>query len=149
MADPSRIYGADMFAALGTLTARSIMHAPIVTCRPDAPIASVAALMAEHRIHCVITDGVIEDASGEQLVWGVVSDLDLVRGSLHGDASITACEIAGTEAVLVDHRDSLEAVAAVLAEHDCAHAVVVEDGHPVGVVSTLDLATALAGLRAV
>ena len=31
-----------------------------------------------HHVHGVVVDGVTRDAQGERLVWGILSDLDLV-----------------------------------------------------------------------
>lgn len=38
-------------------TVGSAMHVGVVTCRPDATLRTVAALLAEHRIHAVVEIG--------------------------------------------------------------------------------------------
>lgn len=130
-------------ATLQALTAADVMHAPIAAVDPSTPIADVALLMSRLRIHCVIVDGVTRDGAGEHLVWGVVSDLDLVRGALVPDDELTAGRLAGTHALCVDATDDLESVAALLVDHEASHAVVVQDERPVGVLSTLDVAGVL------
>jgi len=115
-----------------------------VACAPSTPLSEVAALMSQHRVHCVLVDGVSADERGERLVWGVVSDLDLIRATVADDGALTARAIATTEALTVDSDDDLGAVGAALGEHACSHAVVVEGERPVGVVSTLDPAIAIA-----
>jgi CBS domain-containing protein len=101
--------------------------------------------MCEHRIHCVVVGGLEEDRHGRRLVWGVVSDLDLARAAATGQQG-TAGQIAGTEPLTASPSDSLADVAQMMGEHDVAHLLVVDDQkEPIGVVSTLDVARALAG----
>jgi CBS domain-containing protein len=136
-------------AAAGTLTALragDVMHRGLVSCAPRTSLREVAALMAEHRVHCVITDGIVADPWGsESLVWAVISDADLVRAALVGDPATTAGELAATQPLTVEADDDLALVATALADHNSAHVIVVDDERPVGVVSTLDIAAALAG----
>jgi CBS domain-containing protein len=128
-------------------TAAQIMHPGVVSCGPAIELRDVARIMAEHSIHFVVVDGV-EPASdgGERFVWSAVSDLDLIR-AIADPAAATAGELAATELVSVDTGDSLEQVAQRLSEHEVSHALVVDPStrRPTGVVSTLDLARALAG----
>jgi CBS domain-containing protein len=130
---------------LSSVLAREAMHAPVVACDPAATVAEVAAMMASHRVHAVIVEGVSAERGGERLRWGVVSALDLLRAAVLGDDTAIAGDIAGTESLTVGADDDLAAVATLLTDHDCAHAIVVEDGSPAGVISTLDLASVLAG----
>lgn len=128
---------------LSRILARDAMHAPVVACDADADLGDVAALMAEHRVHCVVVEGISRDRGGEHLVWAVVSDLDLVRAAVAADPLTTAGHIAATPALCVDPQDDLVVVASLLADNDCSHAVVVEGERPVGVISTLDIASAV------
>ena len=96
--------------------------------------------MATQRVHSVVVDGIL----GDRLVWGVVTDLDLIRVALNEFAPANAGEAARTEALTVDADDDLALVARRLVEHGCSHAIVLDDGVPAGVVSTLDIASALA-----
>jgi CBS domain-containing protein len=128
---------------LDGITARTVMRSPVAAVDPATGLADVAALMSTLHIHCVIVDGVARDARGEHLVWGVISDLDLVRGALAGEGRGTAEQLAVTEPLCVDADDDLETVASILVAHACSHVMVVEDERPVGVISTLDLAGVL------
>jgi len=128
---------------LSRILARDAMHSPVVACDAGTDLGDVAALMAEHRIHCVIVDGIRRDRGGEHLVWAVVSDLDLVRAAIAGDSLTTAGHIAATPALCVQPQDDLVVVATMLADNDCSHAVVVDGERPVGVISTLDIASAV------
>ena len=130
------------------LSERSVaeaMHDGVVGCGPDTPLSEVARLMSEHGIHCVIVGGLSVDAHGTRLVWGVVSDLDLARAAAAGD-ELTAGQVAATEPVSASPSDSLADVAHTMGEHDVAHLVVVDDrdAEPIGVISTLDIARAIA-----
>jgi CBS domain-containing protein len=130
---------------LPSVLAREAMHAPVVACDASATVAEVASMMASHRVHALIVEDISAERGGERLHWAVVSDLDLLRAAVLGDDATTAGAIAGTESLTVDADDDLAAVAGFLTDHDCAHAIVVEDGRPAGVISTLDLASVLAG----
>jgi CBS domain-containing protein len=129
---------------LGQHTVGEVMRLGIVACAPDTPLSEVAELMSAHRIHCVVVGGL--SFEGTRLVWGVVSDLDLARAAAAGQ-ELTAGEIAATEPVTASPFDSLADVAQVMGDHDVAHLVVVDakDSEPMGVISTLDLAHAVAG----
>ena len=76
-------------------TVAQAMHFGVLSCRPEATLAEVAAIMATHHVHAVVVDGIRRDEGGEHLVWGMVSDLDLV-GAAPGDSSVTAGVLAAT-----------------------------------------------------
>jgi CBS domain-containing protein len=120
------------------------MHAGVLTCDRDAALTDVAATMATERVHCVVVDSG-SGASGPP--WGIVSDLDLVAAATVRDLDEqTAGGSAATPVVLVAPDETLERAAQLLVEHSISHLVVVDPARtvPVGVLSTLDLATALA-----
>ena len=104
--------------------------------------------MSDHRINCVVVGGLEETRGGTHLVWGVISDLDLARAASAGEEP-TAGHVAATEPVTASLSDSLGDAAHTMGEHDVAHLVVVDDrAEPIGVISTLDVARALAGAAA-
>ena len=119
------------------------MHAGVLTCSRDAPLADVAALMASRRVHCVV---VTDDAADANALWGVVSDLDLVAASSVRDLDEqTAGGSAATTALTIGPGESVQRAAQLMTEHATAHLVVVDHGRrPIGVISTLDVARALA-----
>ncbi len=131
---------------LSQRTVGEVMRLGVVTCTPDTPLSEVARLMGVYRIHCVVVGGLNEDVRGTCLVWGVVSDLDLARAVASGQEA-TAAQIAATEPVTASPFDLLADVAQVMADHEVAHLVVVDAkaAEPVGMISTLDLARAVAG----
>ena len=121
------------------------MHWGLVSCRADASLEDVARLMSTQRVHCVV---VVDGGPGGAGLWGVVSDLDLiaaasVRPLVEQDAGGSAMR----PAVTIDPAKSLEEAARLMTRAGVAHLVVVDpvERRPVGVVSTLDLAGALAG----
>ena len=117
------------------------MHAGVMTCAPDDSIRSVAATMANHRVHAVV---VTEPNSTGPL--GIVSDLDMVSAAAVGAAHITALQAAATEPLTISGDESLERAAQAMSEHAVSHLVVVDvaGGHPLGVLSTLDIAAVCA-----
>ena len=118
------------------------MHAGILSCASDTPLAEVATMMTEHRIHAV---AVVDHDGGRPV--GIVSDLDVVAAAASGTES-SALQAAATEPVTVSARESLHRAAQLMAEHGVAHLVVLDaaGGYPVGVLSTLDVAAAYAGV---
>ncbi len=121
------------------------MHAGTVTCPPDTPLDEVARTMAEKRIHCVIVRSE-DDTAFDGRLWGVVSDLDLVGAARGGLNHQTAGTTAATPVVTVHENESLERSAQLMLEHETTHLVVVDDDdHPVGVLSTLDIARIVGG----
>jgi CBS domain-containing protein len=123
------------------------MHPGVITCPLATPLRDVARMMATYRIHAVVALG--DDERGrERGLWGVVSDLDLVRAGRAGDLDErTAGEVAATPLVMVASDDELGRAAQLMDEHEVTHLVVVDrrSARPIGVLSTLDVARALAG----
>jgi CBS domain-containing protein len=120
------------------------MHAGVLTCPSDTPLRSVARMMDAYRVHSVV----VYDEDVEGGVFGIVSDLDLVAGLVDGAFDTrTAGEVAASPVVTVGARDRLLQAARLLVEHATAHLVVVdpETTVPVGILSTLDVARAVAG----
>lgn len=128
-----------------TTTVGDVMHEGVVTCDVDEPLTSVARTMLQRRIHCVVVWHEPATASGPQL-WGVVSDLDLVKvAAIEDTGARTAGDSAATPALMVTPEEMVRRAAQLMAEHDVAHLVVVdsETSNPVGVISTLDVAKAV------
>ena len=134
-----------------TATVADVMHHGVLSCRPDASLAEVAQIMAEHRVHGVVVDGVRRDAAGtEHVVWGVVSDLDLVGRLGAGDAlEVTAAGLSATPAIVVSPDEPLSEAARLMHDYDVHRLLVVTspERRPVGVISTLDVAGAIAAGR--
>jgi CBS domain-containing protein len=103
--------------------------------------------MAAHRVHSVfVLDYGLEDDEAPEL-WGIVSDLDLVAAAWADVDEQTAGESAVTPLVYVRTDDDLRHAAQLMTESGVSHLAVVDPRtrRPVGVVSTLDIARAVAG----
>jgi CBS domain-containing protein len=126
---------------LSTGTVGEAMSAGVITCLPETPLRVVARMMATYRVHSVVVFGHDDDLSP----WGVVSDLDLV-GALGGRSTPTAGGVAATPVVTVAPEETLVRAAQLMRENATAHLLVVENDTrtPIGVLSTLDIARALA-----
>jgi CBS domain-containing protein len=125
-----------------------VMHAGVIDCPPQATLREVAASMASRGVHCVVVDGLARAPGGtERLVWGIVSDVDLMRAAAAGRLDDQAGELAVSEVVTVEPHEPIDTAARLMAEHDSSHLVVVDpaSGRPTGVVSSLDVARAIAG----
>lgn len=120
-----------------------VMHRGVITCTPETRLATVARMMAGHRIHAVV----VRDEEDEQ-AHGIVSDLDLVGSATDGAFERrTARELAATDALAVRADEPLERVVGLMREYATSHLVVVDrSGRPVGVVSSLDVIEALSEL---
>jgi CBS domain-containing protein len=134
---------------LGDISVAEAMSDGIVSLPRSAPMSEVARLMAEERIHCVVIEDLPEHDSPP--LWGVVSALDLVAAATVRELEDqTAAGSAATAVLTVCSDDTLLRAGQLMTEHATAHLVVVDPhtGHPVGVISTLDVTAALAGIPA-
>jgi CBS domain-containing protein len=120
------------------------MHRGVVTCTRDTRLSAVAEIMAAERMHCVV---VTDDSDIAASLWGVVSDMDLVAAAGVRDLDAqSAGGSAASPALMVAPDDTLQRAVQLMTEHAAAHLIVVESasGRPIGVLSTLDIAQALA-----
>jgi len=114
---------------LAGATVRTAMQLGLFHCPADADLRTVARVMAERSIHCVVV--------GDD----VVSDLDLMRGLQEPDGSRAASDVA-TVGIRVLPNETLEAATRLMTEHGTSHLLVVspQTGLPVGMISSLDIA---------
>jgi CBS domain-containing protein len=123
-----------------------VMHAGVVSVPPRTALPAMAAVLADRRMHAVVVEGTVTDGSGERLVHGVATDMDLLGAAAGDRLDVTAGDIAGTDPLVVDRAERLDVAARRLVEHGVSHAIVTDDdaGGPVGVLSTLDVLGVLA-----
>ncbi len=121
-------------------TVLDAMRVGVVSCTADTSLREAARMMATYRIHCIV---VFELEGGS---WGVASDLDLVAAAGEDVDRRKVGEVARTKVVTIRAEESATRAAQLMTEEQVAHLVVVQpgDGHPVGILSTLDLAGVLA-----
>ena len=133
---------------VGETRVEDAMHVGVVVCQRHTPLPEVARIMAEHRIHAVV---VADDPGDASSLWGVVSDLDLIAAaSVRNLDDQTAGGSAVSPALIVSPDESLMRAIQLMTEHATSHLVVVAPatGRPIGVLSTLDVARALADAAA-
>ena len=134
---------------IAELRAIDAMHPGKISCPPETPMRTVARMMASYRVHAIVVhahgEGDLPGGDG----WGVVTDVDLVRAALDDNVDVvTAGQVAATPALTVPSVDPLERAMQLMTDHEVTHVIVVErhSGRPIGVLSTLDVAHALAGV---
>jgi CBS domain-containing protein len=119
-----------------------VMHTGILTTDPSTPLRVVARLMAEQRVHAVA----VSDPDHTRRPWGIITDVDIAAAAAD-EADETAGEAAKHDVVAISSADSLSWAAQQMVKHRASHLVVVDPGtgHPIGMISTLDVAAAYAG----
>ena len=136
------------YPALGQLRVADAMHPGLISCSPDMPLRTVARMMATYRVHAIlVTAHGAEELPGGS-VWGVISDADLLRAAQAGALDEQpARTIAATPVLTITVGEELVHAAQLMVEHEVSHLIVVEprSARPVGMLSTLDIARALAG----
>lgn len=142
----SRTSGSHVTPTIEHATVRDAMRPEVLTCPGDAPLREVARTMASEHVHSVI----VSDAGAGGRKWGIVSDMDLMRGAREDIDERTASWAAASEFLSVSPAESLERALQMMIEHDVTHLVVVDPAvdRAVGVLSTLDVAGLLAWGRA-
>ena len=133
-------------AALTRLRVADAMHVGLVSCPPTTPLRTVARMMATYRVHAILVPDPTAEATTD--AWRVITDADLLRGAFHGEFETgLAGATAVSPGITVDSEDDLGGAARLMLTLGVAHLIVVEHktSKPIGVLSTLDVARALAG----
>ena len=127
-------------------TVGDAMSHGVISCPPETPLRIVARMMATYGVHAIFVFEHTDEDDEARRLWGVVSDLDLVAASRLDVDARTAGVSAVTPIVAVRRDAPLVHAADLMAQHGVSHLAVVEpaSGRPIGVVSTLDIARAIA-----
>ena len=137
-------YFSELPPAFANARVEHVMRRGVLTCPPETGIRAVAEMMAANHVHALVVTGFGDGGPGRD-GWAVISDLDLMN-AMRGEAEDepTAGDVA-KRPVVVTASDSASHAAQLMCEHGTSHLIVVdEEARPAGVVSTLDLAAALA-----
>lgn len=128
-----------------TRRVRDLMHPGLITCRADASLGQVAAMLTQHRIHALV----VADRDNRPL--GIISDFDLLAAEwLSTDAdSLGAMRRMTAGELMTTPIDTIEADA--LASHAAermrtegiSRLLVADAGKPVGVISISDLVASM------
>jgi signal-transduction protein with cAMP-binding, CBS, and nucleotidyltransferase domain len=128
-----------------TATVGDAMSRGVISCPPETPLRVVARMMATHGVHAIFVFEYAADDEAPQL-WSVVSDLDLVAATRLDLDTLTAGATAVTPLDSVAADSSIGEAGSLMAQYGIAHLAVTEPGsrRPTGVISTLDIARAIA-----
>jgi CBS domain-containing protein len=136
----------DLATAWGSALAPSFEHARVedvmrrgvISCEPEDSLRSVARIMSSYHVHSVVV-------ALEGDVWGIVSANDVLAAAGTDRERLSAGELAATEFATVRSTAPLGEAAQLMRDHEVSHVIVTgPSGKPTGVVSTLDIAGALA-----
>jgi CBS domain-containing protein len=138
--------GSYLMPSVRHATVADAMHPGIVACSPDAGLTDVARLMARHHVHCVAVMAISYDEEAEGYVWGLISDLDVLRAGIHLGPDSSARALAAEPIISVRPTMPLREAGELMLEHEVSHLIVVDPDtqRPTGVLSTLDIAGILA-----
>lgn len=139
-------HGSYLMPRLEHATVAEPMHPGILSCEADASLTDVARLMARHHVHCVAVMGLSHAHSGEKLVWGIISDSDLLRAGVRTGADQPAGALALQPIISVEPAMPLREAGELMLTHGATHIVVIDPTlqRPIGILSTLDVAGVLA-----
>jgi CBS domain-containing protein len=133
--------------SLQGLSVADAMHSGLVTCPPEASLRTVARLLATYRVHGVVVFPRHEADAGPVSAWKVISDVDIAwaASTLDLDAA-TAADLTGGAVRCVQPDQSLASAVTMMLTVGVTHVIVVDrpHGRPVGILSTLDVARAIA-----
>jgi len=127
-------------------TVADAMHPGLMVCDADATLTEVARMMATHHVHFIALMGISATAAGESLNWGVITDLDVVNAGVRPGAGETARTLACDPVISVETAMPLQEAGELMLTRGASHLLVInpETQHAVGVLSSLDIAGALA-----
>ncbi|MGH3054903.1 MAG: CBS domain-containing protein [Gaiellaceae bacterium] len=129
-----------------TASVRDAMSNGVISCPPETPLRVVARMMATHGVHAIFVFEHADDDDEAPRLWAVVSDLDLVAATPLDLDALTAGATAVTPLVSIDADRPIAEAGALMATYGIAHLAVTEPAShgPIGVISTLDIARAVA-----
>jgi CBS domain-containing protein len=118
----------------------------VISCPPETPLRVVARMMATYGVHAIFVFERTDEPDDDPRLWAVVSDLDLVAATQLDLDALTAGGTAVTPLVSVGADSSIAEAGSLMAQYGIAHLAVTEPGsrRPIGVISTLDIARAVA-----
>ena len=140
------LLGSFLMPSLRHATVGDAMHPGIVSCHRDASLTEVAQLMATHHVHCIAVMHNPGRTQDGRMVWGLISDLDLIRAGIRLGSDQTAEGLALEPVISARSTMSLTQAGEAMLEHRASHIIVIdpESQRPIGVLSTLDIIGVLA-----
>ncbi len=125
---------------------KDLMHANLITCKPDATLGQVAVLLHNNHVHALV----VTDRDGRAL--GIISDFDLLAGewlssdpeSLNTMRKLTAADLMSKPVDSVEGNTKLPEAVHILIEKDVSRLLVTDNGKPIGIVSLSDFVAGIA-----
>jgi CBS domain-containing protein len=132
--------------AFEVATVGDAMSHGVISCRPETPLRVVARMMATYGVHAIFVFEPADETEESPQLWAVVSDLDLVAATQLDLDALTAGSTAVTPLVSVAADSSIGEAGSLMAQYGIAHLAVTDPDsrRPIGVISTLDIARAVA-----
>ena len=133
--------------SLQGLSVADAMHPGLVTCPPEASLRTVARLLATYRVHAVVVFPRHQAYAGHVSARKVISDVDVAWAASRLDLdTTTAGALTGGAVRCVQPDQSLATAVMTMLTVGVTHVIVVDrpHGRPVGILSTLDVARAIA-----
>jgi CBS domain-containing protein len=132
--------------AYDVATVADAMSRGIISVPPETPLRTVARMMATFRVHAIFVFEHTDEDDEARRLWALVSDLDLVAATQLDIDRQTAGATAVTPLVTISSARPMTEAAGLMAQHGVAHLAVTdpETRRPIGVISTLDIAQAVA-----
>lgn len=129
-----------------TATVADAMSRGVISCPPETPLRVVARMMDTFSVHAIFVFEHVDEDDEAARLWAVVSDLDLVAAAPLDLNTLTAGATAVTPLVTVEADRPIAEAGGLMAMHAIAHLAVTDpdSGRPIGVISTLDIARAVA-----
>ncbi|HET9720975.1 MAG TPA: CBS domain-containing protein [Solirubrobacteraceae bacterium] len=130
---------------LSRIRVRDVMHTGILTTDAETPLRTVAGLMARQHLHAIA----VADRTVAERPYAFVTAIDVARAAAE-DTEETAGQAAANrqaDVLILSAEERLADAARKFVERGMSHAVVLDarTAHPVGILSTLDVAAAYAG----
>ena len=132
--------------AFEAATVGDAMSHGVISCAPETPLRVVARMMATYGVHAIFVFEHADEDDESPRLWAVVSDLDLVAATRLDLDVLTAGATAVTPLVSVAADSSIGEAGSLMAQYGIAHLAVTDPDtdRPIGVISTLDIARAIA-----
>lgn len=114
---------------------KGLIARPCYTVSPEATLSEIIALLAEHNIGAVVVD------NGSGKVQGIISERDIVRhlATEQDFSGWIAHDIMTKEVAMVTTKALSSEMMQIMADHNCRHLPILEDGKLVGIVSNKDV----------
>jgi CBS domain-containing protein len=125
---------------------RDLMHPGLLTCRTSATLGQISVMLSQNHVHALM----VADRDGRPL--GIISDYDLLAGewlsadsqSLETMRNLTAGDLMSSPIDTIEASLPIGDATHLLIENDINRLLVIENGVPVGVISTSDFVSSVA-----